>query len=856
MNCWEILKITPTVDKKEIKLAYAALLKQHKPDDNPEQFKKIREAFETALKESTMLKSGTKKDIVTKHEEDYATDFDQVKDINKTTDKFEQNSKFENVSVEDIINTTMNQVVELYANISDRINLDKWKALLENDNLLRLDIKELLSYNLFNFIVNYPYLSGEILIFLNNIFGWTNMELEVDQSIPKDKLDFLFYRINYAFYLLPMDDLVKCDVKNIDEYIYYRENGANCLTRNDIENAEVLLNKAKDIFNKDSILFMLLGDLYSKNITINKINLFDITKAAEYFNLAFEIAPGNLQIILRLAFIELENNNVNEAFMLFEKATGISPDNLDAIRGLASCYTKLEKYEDALFLFDLCEEKSSYDLDIIINKIQLNSLIITSLKSKESKQKEDVIKLAYRYIDNDNFQQAINILNEIADDTDSEIYYLLGMAYKNVEGAFEAALTYFTKSIVLAEKAGQNGYDALNERAQVYYNSDQFDLAIADLLKVLELNPNNAYAADTLADCYRIQGDGKESTKTALTWSNKAIELDPDRWFFRQTRAYINNDLKNYADALKDLNIVISKKYYAGYEHFLRGVALLNLGEYERANDDYNQAIAMNYKDDDCLYIGLSKSYYLMGDYNNALEYATEIKHKLCMLFWRGIAFYGLGNYDRAIRNFNEAIKYDDITVLELNTGIVSCNIKMNNYDYSIKYLEQLLNACENYDEYTWMLYNLAYLYCVKQNWEKAIQVLDKYFKVAQEKNQKANNHAYYHMALAFYKQGKIQEAAKCCDNIINDTNYSEFMIKFFSLLYYELGKYDSSLDLIKSLVGDKQKEPIIEWSQFLEKTIKEKNSPIVEKSDYFKNLLVGNDELKYLQTEEILLMS
>ena len=42
MNAWEILGIEPTKDKKEIKKAYARLLKQYHPEENPEEFKQIQ----------------------------------------------------------------------------------------------------------------------------------------------------------------------------------------------------------------------------------------------------------------------------------------------------------------------------------------------------------------------------------------------------------------------------------------------------------------------------------------------------------------------------------------------------------------------------------------------------------------------------------------------------------------------------------------------------------------------------------------------------------------------------------------------------------------------------------------------
>lgn len=46
MNCWDVLGIEPTQDKKEIKKAYARLLKQYHPEENPEEFKQIQTAYQ------------------------------------------------------------------------------------------------------------------------------------------------------------------------------------------------------------------------------------------------------------------------------------------------------------------------------------------------------------------------------------------------------------------------------------------------------------------------------------------------------------------------------------------------------------------------------------------------------------------------------------------------------------------------------------------------------------------------------------------------------------------------------------------------------------------------------------------
>lgn len=57
MNAWEILGIEPTSDKKEIKKAYARLLKQYHPEENPEEFKQIQAVYQQCLHSDQEIES-------------------------------------------------------------------------------------------------------------------------------------------------------------------------------------------------------------------------------------------------------------------------------------------------------------------------------------------------------------------------------------------------------------------------------------------------------------------------------------------------------------------------------------------------------------------------------------------------------------------------------------------------------------------------------------------------------------------------------------------------------------------------------------------------------------------------------
>jgi len=50
MNFWDILEINPTDNASIVKKAYAKKLKLYHPEDDPEGYQKLREAYDSALK--------------------------------------------------------------------------------------------------------------------------------------------------------------------------------------------------------------------------------------------------------------------------------------------------------------------------------------------------------------------------------------------------------------------------------------------------------------------------------------------------------------------------------------------------------------------------------------------------------------------------------------------------------------------------------------------------------------------------------------------------------------------------------------------------------------------------------------
>ncbi|WP_299574185.1 DnaJ domain-containing protein, partial [uncultured Leptotrichia sp.] len=98
-EAFKILEIEPTSDKKKIKIAYSKMLKKYHPEDFPEMFMKINEAYETALgyaenNFSENLYENTQNFRKTEEmkESDFSDIFDSKK-FEKKEDKFTEESE-------------------------------------------------------------------------------------------------------------------------------------------------------------------------------------------------------------------------------------------------------------------------------------------------------------------------------------------------------------------------------------------------------------------------------------------------------------------------------------------------------------------------------------------------------------------------------------------------------------------------------------------------------------------------------------------------------------------------------------------------------------------------------------------
>jgi Flp pilus assembly protein TadD len=128
------------------------------------------------------------------------------------------------------------------------------------------------------------------------------------------------------------------------------------------------------------------------------------------------------------------------------------------------------------------------------------------------------------------------------------------------------------------------------EAAAAYYASGEYDKAIIELEKVVELEPDNTDAYTNLALSYSSNGD-YENAVTAWT---EVIDANPDQAgpYYERGISYFN--LKEYEQAMADLTQAVDLDPANADAYRVRGKCYTYMENYEQAIADFSQAIELD----------------------------------------------------------------------------------------------------------------------------------------------------------------------------------------------------------------------------------------------------------------------
>ena len=186
-----------------------------------------------------------------------------------------------------------------------------------------------------------------------------------------------------------------------------------------------------------------------------------------------------------------------------------------------------------------------------------------------------------------------------------------------------------------------------NNNGIAYGEKGEFDLAIEDFTKAIELKPDYAIAYNNRGSVYRSKGEHD----LAIEDCNKAIQLKSDYAEPYSNRGAAYRNKGNYERAIRDYDMAIKLKPDFVQAYYNRGLAYHEKGELDIAIKDYSKAIALNPKLAHP-YNNRGNVYIQKRDFDSAIEdygKAIELNPKLGTAYFnRGEAWLNLKKWDKA----------------------------------------------------------------------------------------------------------------------------------------------------------------------------------------------------------------
>lgn len=262
-EAFKILEIEPTDDKKKIKIAYSKILKEYHPEEFPEMFMKIREAYQTALEF-----------------EEY--NFDEVK-CNKTNFKnrnfFEIEKNFENDDYEEIFFENDIQNTDIEDEEFSDVFSGKYEWMEENLKSWLKEIRRILNREKVSFIYLKVFLkrfdkfSDDEKSRIRDILGLENNDFENNLILKSDNL-FEFEK----------EYIISCLSNNKNEFWEIKELYSSKEKR---ENDKALENFVERYFNVKKL--NIFGFFIFWNIYCGNYKYFDIKINKKIHNLFFDL---------------------------------------------------------------------------------------------------------------------------------------------------------------------------------------------------------------------------------------------------------------------------------------------------------------------------------------------------------------------------------------------------------------------------------------------------------------------------------------------------------------------------------------------------------------------------------------
>lgn len=595
---WEVLGIEKTKDEKAIKTAYRSKLVSVNPEDDPEGFKRLREAYDTALNYS-------------KSEEEELDEYD----------------------------IWINHITEVYNDFDRRLDETEWNRIFDNELCISLDTQDMACERLLLFFINNYYVPDFVWKKVEKTFKVVENKNAWSEKFPSNYLDFIVNEMlaesqdrYFTYFSGDINENPDLLIRSISECM---DEMVNQLVITEIEKRDfgVLKEKLAEINQ------MKASHVYSR--IIEEIIAFyekDHEKTKQYFSDVREVVGEDIGDILD----DKSSAVILEAYALGYEVTG-EKEKAEKIRQvLEQMNCNLFIISDNLrYYLDAGEYKKTKDLCIDYMEkyadypvfmeymVQSNEMLISMYKEKaDAGDIDSAFELGWIYFQNEKFDECIQYIESKKPQQGEKNEY----SYHNLMGRCCYRAKQYDKAIESLLRAAEL-IDEVREKGSEGEDEDKMIKRHGLILATTGM----AYH-DKAVKLLENSDVGKEEYKTADEYLDKAIEYAEksleveqdlrDKIYFQNEAAIIYLDREEYTKCIdicdETLNVV--SEWYAPY--MLRQHAFYMLDYPQNVIDDYYTItrIMTNNLDNPHIYIYPLMSYIDYGREDNARELLKQAK--------------------------------------------------------------------------------------------------------------------------------------------------------------------------------------------------------------------------------------
>lgn len=481
---FQILGISETRDEEEIRQAYRAILKNTNPEDDPEGFKRLRQAYEEALRLTSQPESEEEEDSGPKDEVDLWID----------------------------------RVTELYQNLFLRHKAELWKELLEDPLCEGLDTSLEAREKMIAFLMDHVHLPHEVWKAIDDTFEITSDIESLKEKYPVNFLNYMKYYVENATFM------------PFELFVYRDHNGNICTQEQKLSEGKEIngdgyideyLKVKRQIDNeeRDGCLEM-LDDLKAFHIyhpyeDVERLRVFTAEERAEEGHILAEKLLNqygqDIYVCLHAGQGLWQAGEKERAYELWKGILERMPDHYMAkYYCLKHLMDKEEYFEARELLADLLEvDDRNEELRSYVHTA--NEALIEEFRQTLAEGREDPrlpgdelkIRLGWNLLQNEREEEALEVVESFRPEPEQEYSYTnLYSQLLYYMGRYEEAVPYLQKWIQLIEELTDDGTAETKKRMSraarahlllgcSYYELKQEENAEKEAQKAIDTASNN-----------------------------------------------------------------------------------------------------------------------------------------------------------------------------------------------------------------------------------------------------------------------------------------------------------------------------------------------------------------------------